>query len=540
MKKLLLSSAAAVALSGATAMAADMPLKAPPAPACPTCDWTGFYIGVNAGGGIGRDPTSNAASLFPPGTFGVVSPGVINPLSGFSYAQSPAGAIGGAQIGVNWQTGNMVLGAEADWDASGQRDRLNNSSFLASSVVVASATTNFTDQEKIDWLATARLRLGWANDFALWYVTGGAAWGRVDSNYTFQGFGSPLYASAPGAANFSTTRSGYAVGGGVETTLSWLGMSNHWSAKIEYLYVNLGSVSHSFGLPVTSVAGAAYTVSGNSNIRDNLVRAGLNYRFGDFGSGPKPVAAAAPCPTCNWTGYYIGGNVGGSIGHDRSHDSVSLFPPGGEFGVTNPLNDTVFTHAPIGVLGGGQVGINWQTGNWVLGAEADWDKSAEHDTFSSTNFIASTVVVAPTTMSYTDQQKIEWLATARARLGWAQNCFLWYVTGGAAWGRIDSNYTFQSTTAVGTLFTTAPGAANFSATKSGWTIGGGVETSLVGLGASNHWSAKLEYLYVDLGSINNAFGVPVTTTPTAAFAVTSSSNVRDHIVRVGLNYRFGP
>jgi outer membrane immunogenic protein len=88
------------------------------------------------------------------------------------------------------------------------------------------------------------------------------------------------------------------------------------------------------------------------------------------------------------------------------------------------------------------------------------------------------------------------------------------------------------------VFGTGPVSANFSQTKTGWTVGGGVETSLAWFGMSNRWSGKIEYLYVDLGSINNSFAIPLTT-GAGVYSYSSSSDINDHIIRVGLNYHFG-
>jgi outer membrane immunogenic protein len=536
MKKYLLTSVALTAMLGGSAMAADMPLKAPPPPPCTACNWTGFYLGVNAGGGFGHDPSNDAISLFPPGTLAAVAPGVINPISNTSYSQSPTGALGGFQAGFNWQTGHAVLGAEVDWDAASQRSTLQINNFLASSVVVAPAAYTMTDEQKIGWLATARVRLGAAYGYTLWYVTGGAAWAGVKTTSAFQATGSPLFASSLGAGDFSQTKDGWTVGGGVETALAWMGAAN-WSAKLEYLYVDLGSVSNSYS--VAGTPGLFYTIASTSNLHDHIVRAGLNYRFGGDRMAAAAPAMVGPCPTCNWTGFYIGANAGGGIGRDRANENDSLTPAAAPAGVTNPLTEVLHTASPVGGLAGGQIGFNWQTNHVVLGAEADWDWTGQRDSFANQNFIASTVVVAPTVNSLTDDQKIKSLETARARLGWADNCLLWYVTGGAAWAQVQSSYTFQSTQAIGAgIFGTAPFAASVSSTKSGWTVGGGVETSLAWLGLSDHWSGKLEYLYVDLGSITNSFAIPVTG-GVATHTFTSTSSLSDNIVRVGLNYRFG-
>lgn len=550
MKRQLLAGVAITALWGGSALAADMSVKAPALPTCPTCNWNGFYVGVNVGAGIGHDRSQDSISLTPPGDFFVTSPGVLNPISSTTYSQSPAGWLGGGQAGFNWQTGHIVLGAEGDWDLARQRDNLQINNFIASGVADAPATYGYNDEEKINWLATARARLGWASGYSLAYVTGGVAWGGVESNYAFQaqslggiGFGQRTFTSGPGAASFSTTKTGWVIGSGVETSLGWMG-ANNWSAKLEYLYVDLGTVSNSFAVPaLASTPATTYTIGSNTHIRDNIVRVGLNYRFGGETFGAPPAATPGPCPTCNWTGFFVGLNEATSIGHNRTHETASLLPPTVDaVDVTNPVTDVLHTESPTGWGAGGQIGFNWQTGNLVLGAEGDWDWMSQRDTFSNVNFIAGTVGSTAAQVAITDDQKLKSLATVRGRIGWTENCFLWYVTGGAAWGRVESNYTFQGVNVDGgNGLATLPFAASVSTTKVGWTVGGGVETPLTFFGLSDRWTSKFEYLYVDLGSITNGFAIPVAgvvTTP-AVYSFSSTSEIRDHIVRFGVNYRFG-
>jgi len=523
-----------------------MPVKAPlKAPAIVAPDWTGFYVGGNLGGIIGSGRTDDAISLDPAGIpGGGVAPGVINPISTVSAANSPSGALGGLQLGYNWQPGPWVLGAEGDFDWSGAKSSIQDSNFLASSVVVAPAALTYGNEEKLRWLATARARLGWADDSFLWYITGGAAWGRIQSNYNFQATGSTVFLTPPAAFSANTTKAGWVVGGGVETMLGWMGASNRWSAKLEYLYVDLGTVNNTFSVPFTSTSAgpSAYTITSSNHIQENIVRAGLNYRFG--GGAERAYASAASSYASagyNWSGFYIGANLGGSIGHDKTTDSITLDPPtANAANVTNPVSDVSATTAPKGILGGGQIGYNWQTSNWVLGAEADWDLTSQRDHIDRSNFIASTVVVAPGTLTYSDEQKLKWLATLRGRLGVAQGGSLWYVTGGLAGGKVQSNYNFQGVQTIGIgQFGTDATTASFSTTKRGWTAGGGIETMLPWMNAKG-WSAKLEYLYVDLGTINNSFSAPVIGgLATGTYNYTSSIRVQDHIVRLGVNYRFG-
>jgi outer membrane immunogenic protein len=534
----LLATVAAVSLAS-VASAADMPMKAPvKAPVIVAPDWTGFYVGANFGGVIGSGKSDDAISLNPAGTLGGTAPGVLNPVSSISAANSPSGAIGGGQLGYNWQTGRWVLGAEGDFDWSGASSNVQAPSFIASSVVVAPAALAYSNEEKLRWLATARLRLGWADDSFFWYITGGAAWGGIQSNYNFQATGAGTFASAPAALSANTTKSGWAIGGGIETTLAWLGASNHWSAKLEYLYVDLGTVSNSFIVPQGGAS--AYTITSSNGIQEHIVRAGVNYRFG--APADRAYASAATsyaCVGCNWSGFYLGANLGGSIGHNRTDDSISLIPPTANgANVTNPVSGFSASTAPLGVLGGGQIGYNWQTANWVLGAEADWDLTSERDRVDRSSFVASTVVVAPAMLTYSDEQKLKWLATLRGRVGAAQGTYLWYLTGGLAGGQVQSNYNFQSVNLLGVGVTgPAQASASFSTTKWGWTAGGGVETMLPWMNTKG-WSAKLEYLFVDLGTINNTFGAPITGS-TGVYNYTSSIHVQDHVVRLGLNYRFG-
>src|SRR5712691_3793938 len=257
-RKMLLGSVALVALTSAHgARAADMPVhKAPP-----PWSWTGFYAGGNAGYGIARDPGTFANQILSPAF----------PLTVPRYNFSPAGVIAGGQVGFNWQfTPHWVGGLEADIQASDQWD--NFTCILNCLNVPAIGSLNGTTvQQRLPWFGTVRGRVGWTNGPALWYLTGGLAYAelRTDIN-TIQQTGAPVL------FRFSDKRTGWTIGGGVEHRLT-----GNWTAKVEYLYMDLGSVAHSFtytandplvGFPTSN----AYT----SEIRDHIVRLGLNYKFG--------------------------------------------------------------------------------------------------------------------------------------------------------------------------------------------------------------------------------------------------------------------
>ncbi|HEY6257243.1 MAG TPA: outer membrane beta-barrel protein [Xanthobacteraceae bacterium] len=109
-------------------------------------------------------------------------------------------------------------------------------------------------------------------------------------------------------------------------------------------------------------------------------------------------------------------------------------------------------------------------------------------------------------------------------MGWTNGPALFYATGGLAYGQVNTDLSFTEAA--------SSGAASFGSTKSGWTIGGGGEIKLAG-----NWTAKLEYLYLDLGTVTGAS--PVTSGIFVGETDTFSSAIRDHIARVGLNYKLG-
>src|SRR5262249_11789189 len=148
----------------------------------------------------------------------------VNPAIGFdnteSYKVSPAGFLGGLQLGYNWQTGAFVFGVEGDIQGTGQQNTV--------CVVTCSVSGAFfgTVQQKLPWFATVRARAGVTVDRSLFYVTGGAAFGEVKTTVT--------EVNGPGAVvavSESKTKSGWVVGGGIESALT-----GNWTAKIEYLY----------------------------------------------------------------------------------------------------------------------------------------------------------------------------------------------------------------------------------------------------------------------------------------------------------------
>lgn len=223
----------------------------------------------------------------------------------------------------------------------------------------------------------------------------------------------------------------------------------------------------------------------------------------DLGVPTRTPPVVAPAPVLfNWTGFYIGLNAGGSIGRHPTDETVDGLPSG------------TFVSSPAGFAGGGQIGYNWQIApTWVFGLEGDFQGATQRDTADTINVVEATVDVTT--------QKLDWFATARARLGYTMGDWLWYVTGGGAWGRVKQD--ISEVEAGGFV----DGSASTSHTKGGFAVGGGVETHLGG-----GWTAKAEYLFIDLGRISDSFIDLDNNT------VTSSSKVQDHIFRAGINYKF--
>jgi outer membrane immunogenic protein len=206
--------------------------------------------------------------------------------------------------------------------------------------------------------------------------------------------------------------------------------------------------------------------------------------FGAANAADMPVRQTMPMkapayvpPAFTWTGAYIGVNGGYGFGGDSNFSGGAA--PGGGFNTD-------------GWLLGPTLGYNWQTGPAVFGVEGDIDWADINGSGSCTGLGCST--------------KSDWLGTVRGRLGYNAGRWMPYITGGLAFGHMKTSIdTFGES----------------SATKAGWTLGGGVEAMLWG-----PWSAKLEYLYVDLGHSDNIG------------ASGTSADFRTNIIRAGLNYHF--
>ncbi len=260
----LLGAAALLASVSSAAIAADLPSRKAPAPvyAAPVFTWTGFYLGLNAGGIVANTT----------GTVDTVTPNIAILAPSFpTVSASNFGFIGGAQAGFNWQSGSFVFGVEGDIAFTTAK---GTQSFAVPTIIPGIFVTG-NAQAKLDYLATIRGRIGYTiTPTMLAYVTGGLAIGGGSVSATAAAFPLPFVwaGSAP------STRAGWTLGAGLEYALS-----NNWSLKGEYLYYNLGEsklVASEFLLP----SAATYNVKRDGHV----FRLGVNYRFG---AAPGPVVA---------------------------------------------------------------------------------------------------------------------------------------------------------------------------------------------------------------------------------------------------------
>ena len=222
-------SALLVAAPLSVATAADMPLKAPPLAPAPVWSWTGWYVGVNAGGGWENNSyTTNLTNCNVTGVcgaglvFGVPANQALGSALGTGSSSHKVGFIGGVQAGYNLQFSSTLVGLEADWDYFNGRNVQGGSGINSTGNVLT-----VTNQSRSNWLATVRPRVGLVQDHFLVYVTGGVAITNIkytDSMVAALGTSSGLF-------SVSQTKAGWTVGGGVEYALM-----NNWSVKAEYLY----------------------------------------------------------------------------------------------------------------------------------------------------------------------------------------------------------------------------------------------------------------------------------------------------------------
>lgn len=215
--------------------------------------------------------------------------------------------------------------------------------------------------------------------------------------------------------------------------------------------------------------------------------------------------AAYPAAHIGWTGFYFGAHLGGTWGSSTAN---------GQTGVT--LDDS-WSASPSGVVVGGTLGYNWQLGPVLYGVEGD---------LGNLGLAGSGGYYVPFGYDASTSTETGFYMTLRGRLGVLMNGWMLYVTG----GYLGADTSVSVLEACDSFCLTPTVSASSSSFRNGWTIGGGFEVALEGA-----WSAKVEYLYFDLGSTT-------LTTPSSGGggigANTWNVETDGSLVRAGINYRF--
>jgi len=244
----------------ATATAADLPTKAPSAPA-PAFSWSGCYVGINGGGGASG---SNFTTGVDPGTHLNLDDAATVSATG-TGSGNDSNFLAGGQIGCNWQSGTYVYGVEADADYF----HSNAGFFNGTGTLSTGDTFAVTQTLTTNYLATVRPRLGVAADRSLFYVTGGAAFTRVSYVETY----SDSLSNGSGTATGSQSLIGWTLGGGWE--YAW---NDHFVTKLEYLFADFPKATNGVG-GITDTAGGTNVLHGSADLVIQTVRLGLNYKF---------------------------------------------------------------------------------------------------------------------------------------------------------------------------------------------------------------------------------------------------------------------
>ncbi len=239
--------------------------------------------------------------------------------------------------------------------------------------------------------------------------------------------------------------------------------------------------------------------------------------------------ALTTAPAPSWSGWYIGANAGwiGSASDPITNTSTDTGLGGLGHGQTIGKIPSSLNLNSSGFLGGGQVGYNWQAGNWVYGLEGDIQGANAKATVTSSS--APGLPGLPVATTY--NRALDWLGTFRGRVGvTATPSLLLYGTGGLAVGRtkIGNQYICPACSPPSASEATTLNTSTH--TSAGWTVGAGAEWMF-----APKWSAKVEYLYVDLG--NHTSTITYTYTPNIS-TLTSSARDTANIARGGINYHF--
>jgi len=371
----------------------------------------------------------------------------------FGSADNKTGGTTGALAGYNWQLGNFVLGLEGDWNWIGAKATHFNRAGTRSTY-------------EVSWLSTLRARTGLTVDSTLFYVTGGVAFAHINDNLA------SLFTSPTPITSFAhnQTKTGWTVGAGVEHFFA-----PQWSARAELRYVDLGNMNVACTSGTANCANFSFS-SGDFNNTLWMGLVGVNHKFGREPTRDWSQARAyAPPSLPAWGGWYLG-IQGGVAGHSASFNDpdgfLTFFP-------------NFFDQRKMGGIIGGLLGYNWQQSSFVYGVEGDWNWIGAKATR-----LTADINGPESNGDLSTSYAVNWLATLRGRAGLAFDSTLLYVTGGLAFGHAKNDVELIGTGNFAGL------QASFTQNqiKVGWTAGVGVEHML-----SQHWTARAEFRFVDLG-----------------------------------------
>ena len=483
---------AAVVLLGAGAA----PSLADPANPLPTPSvqaWSGFYLGGKVGT---RSSQSNWDTV---DFFGPPIPGIS------SQSFNDVAFRAAVYLGYGWQFApRWMAGIETDWgwaDTTTTRvGFLPGFSGVSFPIVPGDAVSVRTT-----WDASLRARLGYlVTPTLLVYGTAGAAWQHFELSSTC--------ACVPDVtATADNTRLGLTVGGGIEVPLG-----RNWLARGEYRYADFGTarVTLNYAAPL---AGSA---TQDIKLATNTFQFGLAYRFDPTNrsgmSYPEPIW---PAPEkSRWTGAYVGLSAGARSSQAAwTTTDFSSFAPLVPGTNNERFNDTAFR-------GGLYAGYNWQFApRWIAGLETGWGSASK--TATQYGFLPGlSGVLGPINPGDSVSVKTTWDASLRARLGFlATPSLLVYGTGGVAWQH------YEIASVCGTTTCIAKFTATDAKTAQGWTIGGGIESAIMG-----GWRARAEYRYADFGTSEHLLNVagPV------SVPATINIKLQTHTAMFGLGYIF--
>ena len=499
-RRLFLTGASLVVL-GDAAMAADLPIAKAPPPAI-AASWAGFYLGVHGGYGWEQDDFSQSEAFF------LQRPQSINGIRS-------QGAVYGGQAGYNWQFGRAVTGLEIDFSAADIKG--SNGVTETTAFGGGTFTTSLAINERVQYLGTARARLGWLpTDNVLLYGTAGLAWERLDVGSTSSQIATPGPTTQILDQRQPVDKFGWVAGVGAEVMLG----SPNWIGRLEYLHYDFGQVAGSI---TTIQAGGFRDASTAGSQHIDVVRAGISYKFGEttrFASVPYAKAPAISAPLASWAGFYAGAHGGYGWGENPYllPSAITMFNAG-DIGGTRPT----------GWVAGGHFGHNWQYDRVVAGLEADLSAA---DLKGASNTVTAVGGGGSSSLGFDD--KVKYLGTVRSRLGYTITPnFLLYGTAGLAWERFERAQVTTQTAPAGSIIARSMSPSD----RFGWVAGVGGEVML----GSPNWIARLEYLHYDFGRINGDGSAFSNVPGNTAFngSITAGHQTID-LVRAGVSYKFGP